>query len=125
MARITGVTGLGKVIRNLTNSKIGLGKELERGLIKAGLFLQRESQLIVPIDTSNLKNSAFTRKKSGTSGLHTEVRVGYTANYAIYVHEDLDAQHTPGKIAKYLERPAREKKPQLQRIIADELRGKK
>lgn len=34
---------------------------LEKGLLAAGLRLQRESQLKVPVNTGNLKNSAFTR----------------------------------------------------------------
>lgn len=37
-----------------------------------------------------------------------DVIVGYTANYAIFVHEDLTARHAPGKTAKYLEHPYRE-----------------
>ena len=36
------------------------------------------------------------------------VVVGYTANYALKVHEDLEARHAEGKQAKYLEQPARE-----------------
>jgi len=35
------------------------------------------------------------------------VVVGYTANYAVYVHENLEAHHPVGQ-AKYLEQPARE-----------------
>lgn len=50
------------------------------------------------------------------------VVVGYSASYAIYVHEDLTAKHKPGKTAKFLERPARMMKKELQRIIADALR---
>ncbi len=33
------------------------------GLVVGGLFLQRESQKLVPVDTGNLKGSAFTRKE--------------------------------------------------------------
>lgn len=39
------------------------GMQLEQGLLLAGLHLQRLSQLEVPVDTSALKNSAFTRKE--------------------------------------------------------------
>jgi hypothetical protein len=35
------------------------------------------------------------------------VAVGYTQSYAIYVHENLQAQHKEGKQAKYLEEPFR------------------
>lgn len=37
------------------------GKTVMQGLLLAGLRLQRESMLRVPVDTGNLKNSAFTR----------------------------------------------------------------
>lgn len=33
---------------------------------------------------------------------------GYTQTYSVYVHEDLDAAHAPGKTAKYLEAPLRQ-----------------
>lgn len=33
------------------------------GLVIGGLFLQGESQKLVPVDTGNLKGSAFTRKE--------------------------------------------------------------
>lgn len=36
---------------------------LLKGLLVGGLFLQRESQKEVPVDTGNLKASAFTRKE--------------------------------------------------------------
>lgn len=37
-------------------------ESLLKGLMIAGLRLQRESQKRVPVDTGNLKGSAFTRK---------------------------------------------------------------
>ncbi len=37
------------------------GKTLTQALLLAGLRLQRESQKLCPVDTSALKNSAFTR----------------------------------------------------------------
>lgn len=40
-------------------------------------------------------------------GKEPSVIVGYTANYGLYVHENLEARHAPGKQAKYLESPAR------------------
>lgn len=37
------------------------GGTLAQGLLVSGLHLQRESQLLVPVDTGNTKASAFTR----------------------------------------------------------------
>jgi hypothetical protein len=42
------------------------------------------------------------------SGDNGSVIVGYTQQYAIYVHENLQAAHKEGKTAKFLETPARE-----------------
>lgn len=56
-------------------------------------------------------------KAAGGSG--DSAVVGYTANYALYVHEDLNARHAPGKQAKYLEQPYRELKPEIPKIIRE------
>lgn len=45
------------------------------------------------------------------------VIVGYTAAYAIYVHENMNAKHTVGQ-AKFLEKPAREKRDVLAALVA-------
>lgn len=41
-----------------------------------------------------------------------DVAVGYTANYAVYVHENLEAHHPVGQ-AKFLEEPFRTMRDQL------------
>lgn len=45
------------------------------------------------------------------------VTVGYSAEYAIYVHENLMATHKPPTQAKFLEQPIREMKPALKQEI--------
>lgn len=49
--------------------------------------------------------------------------VGYTANYALYVHENLEARHEPGKQPKFLEQPARENKDALVEIVKKAMKG--
>lgn len=120
MAGMIQVQGVSNLISKLKQKSDQFAKGTERGVIKAGLFLQRQSQLVVPVDTGNLRAGAFTRKEAGTSGFKTVVAVGYVAAYAIYVHENLDARHKPGKIAKFLERPFRENKAKLLQIIKEE-----
>jgi len=44
------------------------------------------------------------------------VIVGYTQNYAIYVHENLQARHPVGQ-AKYLEQPLRENAKGIAEVI--------
>jgi len=55
-------------------------------------------------------------EKKFTQGNVPSVMVGYTANYAIYVHER-QAKHAPGKQWKFLEQPARQLGPTLVQII--------
>lgn len=96
-----------------------LGKKYEKKLAKAlyiaGLFIQAESQKIVPVDTGFLRASAFTRIKKDNFGYVCEV--GYRAHYAIYVHENLNAKHASGSSAKFLEIPFNEKADKVIEII--------
>lgn len=52
------------------------GATMASALLRAGLRLQRESMLLVPVDTGNLKASAFTRLEFGTVGEGTAEPAG-------------------------------------------------
>lgn len=59
-----------------------------------------------------------TRRKASSAS----VAVGYTADYAIHVHENVGANFkTPGTKAKFLEDPAREHRDDIRRAIEDEM----
>ena len=81
MSEVNGVRGLANVLSNLRAQTYIIPGQVNRGLYKAGLFLQAKSQKLVPVNTGNLKASAFTRLAAG------RVSVGYTAGYAVFVHE--------------------------------------
>lgn len=118
--RVIQVIGDKRLKAWLRKEKIQNETSIERGLVKGGLALQRFSQQIVPVDTSNLKNSARTIKNG--RGLNTEVMVIYEAEYAIFVHEDLYANHEPGKEAKFLEKPANERRQEIIQAVYEEAR---
>jgi hypothetical protein len=113
------ISGTAMVVTNIKKAGIKLGAGLERGLKRGGLYLQRHSQKITPVDTGNLVGSAFTRNIGG-KGFKADVIVGFTANYAVYVHENTNARHKPGRVAKFLEKPARERRKEIIQIINDE-----
>lgn len=52
---------LGGELTKIIVGELKNGRTMAQSLLKAGLRLQRESQLLVPVDTGALKNSAFTR----------------------------------------------------------------
>lgn len=79
------VRGLNKVLANIAKASLVIPERVAQGLTLAGLDLQATSQKLVPVDTGNLKASAFTRR-SGVGSL-TKVEVGYTSRYAVWVHE--------------------------------------
>ena len=145
MSKIASISGIDEIIRNLKRVDAQIARGVARGLKRGGLLLQRASQEIVPVDKGPLKASAFTRNVGG-SGFKTDIVVGYTANYAVYVHEDLEALHGqafnekygalltdivtkeerrehlrgPNQQAKFLEQPARQLRPVILKIIHQE-----
>lgn len=114
------VIGVNEIKEALMAADLRQAFFIRRGMLKAGLMLQRASQQIVPIDTGNLKRSAGTKVIG--QGWASEVIVYYTAAYAVYVHEMTWLRHKEGKQAKFLERPAREMRQELLAVIAAESR---
>jgi hypothetical protein len=55
---------MSKTIQSIVAEVVARGKSLLKGLLVAGLRLQRESQQIVPVDTTALRASAFTAIES-------------------------------------------------------------
>lgn len=104
--------------KELTLFKSKKTKALERGLYKAGLFIQRKAQKLTPVDTGNLKGSAFTkiRYKRGKP----KVIVGFSASYALRVHEDLNMRHTNGR-AKFLEVAIRNNRARAMKMVKKEV----
>ena len=79
------VVGVNEVISNLLKTRTKIGVPVERGLKKAGLFLLREADKIIPVQTGKLRASKFI--VSFGTGIHSEVILGYRAEYAALVHE--------------------------------------
>jgi hypothetical protein len=145
MAKMLKVTGVKNVIAGLRTGTARFDEGLKRGLWAAGLFLHRESVKIVPVQTGNLKNSGFVF----SVGKGHVVAVGYSADYAAYVHENLEAAHGAeynikhadeisrakadkrstaesgnfnrgeNQQAKFLENPAKENRDEILRLIAN------
>ena len=109
---LRGVTGVEQVIAKMrTIGATKIGPDIGRGLTNAGKFLQRKSQEVVPVQLGNLKNTAFTRNIGGV-GLKTDILVGYTAEYAAVVHEDLTKAHGKEFNIKHAEEIANASKTQ-------------
>lgn len=104
---ITGLDALEEILERMgPGSRAALGS----ALYQEATEVLNASQLIVPVDTGDLKASGMVTEPTDT-GTGVEVIVGYggsTLDYALTVHEDLNAWHEEGSQAKYLEQPALE-----------------
>lgn len=126
------VEGLDNALNNLAKEIKRIPFRTKKGMISAGFLIQRESQKLTPVDTGNLKNSAFVTWGLGTgstgktfkgsdasemserhnkvvsdeastlsnSEMSPEVKIGYSASYAIFVHENTEASHVKSKTGK-------------------------
>jgi hypothetical protein len=63
-------------------------------------------------------------KRRGTAARSYRATVGYDAPYAIFVHENLEANHPRGGQAKFLEEPARVQSKEFSRIFTNTMRRK-
>ncbi|WP_459175735.1 HK97 gp10 family phage protein [Ewingella americana] len=61
------------------------GKKVVRAMTKALIIGSTQAALYTPIDTSTLINSQF--RDMEFKGTRLVGRVGYSANYAVYVHD--------------------------------------
>ena len=80
------VEGMDELNRALAELSPEVTKEVEAGIYAGGLVIQAEAQKNTPVEFGNLRGSAYTQRAMIGSG----VEVGYSAEYAIYVHENME-----------------------------------
>ena len=114
------VSGLENVLKNLNSEVKKIQGRTFKGMRKAGLFLQGEAQEITPVEFSPLINSAFTNTEK--LGPRFVTRVGYTIDYAPFVHEmpETNSFTKPGTGPKFLERAVKSNQSQILKIIKSE-----
>lgn len=81
--------GMDKLMQNLNKEIKNLDRVSAAGLISASRHLIEEMEKVpplIPVKTGNLRGSwdTNTYKSSGRFAMHT---FGFTANYAVFVHE--------------------------------------
>ena len=80
------VKGIKQVTRNVNRAIDNIqDRKIVRALTSAMIVISAEAATMVPVDTSNLVNSGF--RDIVFNGTRITGRVGYSANYAMYVHE--------------------------------------
>lgn len=78
----------------------------------------------MPLEFNADKVLAKLKEMSLKGRKKMSVSVVYTAPYAVYVHEDMEANHPNGGQAKYLEQPARELQEDMAAIVRRSVEAK-
>lgn len=81
------VEGLDNTISNLNREISSIEKRSVEGIRLACLVAQAEAQRRVPVEHGFLKSSAYTRKSPENPNV---VELGFSSDYALYVHENLE-----------------------------------
>lgn len=116
-------------------------KPLATGLYREAQGIMAQSKPLVPVDTGSLRASGYVDEPviEGTAAIGKQITVNFgyggvaskinpktgepTGEYALYVHENLEAFHKVG-IAKYLEVPFSAARSGMSERLADYVQGK-
>lgn len=95
MATKKEIASLNKVMKNLNNAINQIENRTMKGLINASIIIRRDMDKtppLIPIDTGNLRQSWFWTR-TGTKKKPALI-IGFSANYAVFVHEMVGADFT-------------------------------
>ena len=120
---MSGLQGLEAVIKNLNKEIKAIEGRSLAGLIRAAVVVHRsteETPPITPLDLGNLRASWFTNPGYAPNG-NPFLTMGYSANYAVYVHELVGATfQRPGAGAKWFQAAFRRNKDRILEVIRQE-----
>jgi hypothetical protein len=100
------VSGSEEIMRNLRSKTKDKWQETVDAFIDISEEIMAESVERCPVKTGTLRRSATVQVAKQTDTV-CEIKLGYNTEYAIYVHENLEAHHPIGE-AKFLENPVNE-----------------
>jgi len=113
--------GMGNIQKRLKLEMEGSVRDIEDGMKLAVAHVKGESMEIAPVEFGVMVNTAFTDTEIGAN--FVTGRIGYTAEYAPYVHEMPETNNftKQGTGPKFLEKPASETGT-ITRLIASKAR---
>lgn len=115
------ISGFTKVTANLNRQIKKIKGFSMKGLLEGSILIRRDMDVtppLVPIDLGNLRASWFVSSFFFPRG--PSVVMGFSANYAIYLHEDLTRKNykRPGSGPKFLEEAVKRNTSEILAIVA-------
>jgi hypothetical protein len=111
-----------RVVNNLPQFINATQRKAARGMTQALVMGANDASVLTPIDTSNLLNSQFLRvEKVGERIVGT---AGYTANYALPVHDPENPQNfrRPSAEKEFLKKGFERAEPNIRAVIKGSIR---
>lgn len=114
------IKGFEEVMKNL-NAEIAKIKGVTmNGLIQSSILIRRDMEFtppLIPIDLGNLRASWFTTTMKSSQG--PGIVIGFSANYAVYLHEDLTRKNfkRPNSGPKFLQAAIERNTKQILQIL--------
>jgi hypothetical protein len=84
------VKGTAAAKREIVSQGSSIKSGLRAGLWAAGLIVEGEAKKRVPVEYGKLRASGYTNRVPGID--KEKIFVGFSAHYAFYVHENLEAK---------------------------------
>jgi hypothetical protein len=106
------------IVSSLNKQVNKIKQKNKTGIIKATLLVKRASLKMTPVDTGNLRGSAYSTIFKTVKGYVGEI--GYTAAYASAVHETKRAYRKAGTSWKFLEKALKQNRKKILQIIRQE-----
>lgn len=110
--------GFSELTNKLNRNASRVEDTCQDALLECGNDLQQKAVDITPKDTGALRGSAHTDAEPQAG--KPSVVVAFDEEYAIYVHENLEAHHPVGQ-AKFLEQPLRENADKYIKYIGEKV----
>ena len=130
------LVGLETVLSNLNREVEKISERTKAGMIRIGLEIKHITLPRTPIfigrldaqgvlhpegGGGNLRGSMYVDPPVKIDGKNYAIIIGFSAVYAVWVHEDMEARHpAPGTEAKFLERTIDENHDLILSILREE-----
>lgn len=109
------ISGVNKVLNNLNKEVLGMRNRSRAGMRTVGFMVKATSLSLTPVDTGNLRGGAYMRSYDTPDGPGAEI--GYTAAYAVFVHERTELHHKSPTQSKFLEEALKRDEKRILEII--------
>ncbi len=132
---VVGIKGMDIVMSNLNKEIVKIKVGGMKGLIEAAILIRRDMDKTPPLipiakkSGGNLRASWFTETIKSIQGFG--ILMGFSANYAVFVHEMVDQSgrkinwSRPGSGPKFFEKAIKRNKDKILQIIGNNARIKK